>query len=158
MVDLTCVGKHWRSSWLKWWRETLLPQHLPPHGSQVQPQSWTRSTQEGEKVILRHRPFPFWRSACFWDPTVRRLLLSANVFSYCLYFYLPVKQKAKTPWLMLISIAKRCSYSHPTQRSQSNPNPIIPHICHFSYTHIFWGLKILHSKARKFTTNFTHCV
>ena len=25
-------------------------------------------------------------------------------------------------------------------------------ICHFVYTHTFWGLKILHSKARKFTT------
>ena len=28
----------------------------------------------------------------------------------------------------------------------------IPHICHFFYTHTFWGLKILHSKVRKFTT------
>ena len=28
----------------------------------------------------------------------------------------------------------------------------IPDICHFFYTSIFWGLKILHSKVRKFAT------
>ena len=28
----------------------------------------------------------------------------------------------------------------------------IPDICHFFYTHKFWGLKILHSKVRKFMT------
>ena len=28
----------------------------------------------------------------------------------------------------------------------------IPHICHFFYTTTFWGLKILHSKVRKFAT------
>ena len=28
----------------------------------------------------------------------------------------------------------------------------IPDICHFYYTHTFSGLKILHSKARKFAT------
>ena len=28
----------------------------------------------------------------------------------------------------------------------------IPDICHFFYTTTFWGLKILHSKVRKFTT------
>ena len=28
----------------------------------------------------------------------------------------------------------------------------IPHICHFFYTHTFWGMKILHWKVRKFTT------
>ena len=28
----------------------------------------------------------------------------------------------------------------------------IPHICHFFYTHTFWGLEILHSKVRKFAT------
>ena len=32
------------------------------------------------------------------------------------------------------------------------PLGTIPDICHFFYTHIFWGLKILHSKVRKFTT------
>ena len=30
--------------------------------------------------------------------------------------------------------------------------PTIPDICHFFYTHVFWGLKILHSKVRKFAT------
>ena len=28
----------------------------------------------------------------------------------------------------------------------------IPHICHISYTSTFWGLKIVHSKVRKFAT------
>ena len=28
----------------------------------------------------------------------------------------------------------------------------IPYICHFFYTHTFSGLKILHSKVRKFAT------
>ena len=28
----------------------------------------------------------------------------------------------------------------------------IPDICHFFYTHIFWGLEILHLKVRKFAT------
>ena len=50
-------------------------------------------------------------------------------------------------------------------RSLSFHYTLIPDICHFFYTHIFWGLKILHSKVRKFTTKvasrqnsvITHC-
>ena len=41
------------------------------------------------------------------------------------------------------------------------PQNIIPHICHFFYTNIFWGLEILLSKVRKFATNrinYTLCV
>ena len=42
-------------------------------------------------------------------------------------------------------------YTDGNQHGDEDRTRYIPHICHF-YTHTFSGLKILHSKARKFAT------
>ena len=34
----------------------------------------------------------------------------------------------------------------------------IPHICPFTYTDTFWGLKIVHSKVQNVNCKITHCV
>ena len=43
-------------------------------------------------------------------------------------------------------------YKLPKLRRCASQVVSIPHTCHIFYTHTFWGLKILHSKVRKFTT------
>ena len=57
----------------------------------------------------------------------------------------------RTPILScLLPAILSSSLSH--HLTSSNTLSPIPEICHFFYTHTFWGLKILHSKVRKFPT------
>ena len=52
--------------------------------------------------------------------------------------------KSLPPPTALALSARRLDMGH--------PQTIIPDICHFFFTHTFSGLKILHSKVRKFAT------
>ena len=95
---------------------------------------------------LSNPPQPFYQSHVSFTPGL-------ELFSSFLCSPIPCEESV-TLWNCLIYI-----YIYPTHLSHSNlplilyqQNIHILDICHFFYTHTFKGLKILHSKARKFTT------
>ena len=94
--DLTCVGKHWQSSWLRWCKETPPPPPPPPHGCWIQPRSWPSSRGRGRQAaILRGR-------SCF-DQSVVRVLLSSKCPFICAYSStIYICQKQKLPDILFV--------------------------------------------------------
>ena len=84
--------------------------------------------------MLRVCFLSFWNSS--WFPTIVNILLSFTV--HHIYEYNKALKDALNAGCKLFEM-NRYIY-------------IIPEICHLFYTHTFWGLKILHSKVRKFRT------
>ena len=140
---LTYVGKHWRFSWSRWCGGTRPPQPRLPHGCRVQPQSWSRSGQGGERAILRGQPCPsLLRYYC--PPLIVECTLGLSAFLFA------SKQQQKHPDIMFIcwwgAFKKQTIEKSVDMSSHSNSTKIFwsnTVILHFTIVHI--GERVGHS-------------